>query len=71
MNRSFNVFNLPIDTIIPGNTLSVLNTLPSESIDCVITSPPYWGLRSYSTNGQVWSGDNGGDNGAVAYEYWK
>jgi len=51
-----------IDQIIHGNTLSVLNTLPSESIDCVITSPPYWGLRSYSTNGQVWSGDNGGDN---------
>ena len=58
MNRSFNVFNLPIDTIIPGNTLSVLNTLPSESIDCVITSPPYWGLRSYSTTGQLWGGDS-------------
>jgi len=27
VNRSFNVFNLPIDTIIHGNTLSVLNTL--------------------------------------------
>jgi len=47
------VFNLPIDTIIPGNTLSVLNTLPSESIDCVITSPPYWGLRDYGVDSQL------------------
>jgi len=50
---------LELDQIIHGNTLSVLNTLPSESIDCVITSPPYWGLRSYSTNGQVWLSPNG------------
>src|SRR5665647_2316020 len=52
-SRSFNVFNLPIDTIIHGNTLSVLNTLPSESIDCVITSPPYWGLRDYGVDSQL------------------
>ena len=47
------MFNLPIDTIIHGNTLSVLNTLPGESIDCVITSPPYWGLRDYGIEGQL------------------
>ena len=41
------------DQIIHGNTLSVLNTLPSESIDCVITSPPYWGLRDYGIEGQL------------------
>jgi DNA modification methylase len=30
-----------------GDVLEVLKTLPSESIDCCITSPPYWGLRDY------------------------
>lgn len=34
--------------IIFGDALEVLRTLPAESIDCCITSPPYWGLRSYS-----------------------
>ena len=46
------------DRIIHGDTLTVLKDMPSESIDCVITSPPYWGLRSYSTNGQVWGGSS-------------
>jgi len=33
--------------IICGDTLEVLKTLSDECIDCVVTSPPYWGLRSY------------------------
>lgn len=36
-----------INKIIQGDSLEVLKTLSSESIDCVITSPPYYGLRSY------------------------
>lgn len=32
-----------------GDCLDVLKTLPSESINCCITSPPYWGLRDYGT----------------------
>ena len=32
---------LPINKIIHGNTLTVLKKLPSESVDCIITSPPY------------------------------
>jgi len=35
---------LPINKIVHGNALSVLRKLPSNSIDCVITSPPYWCL---------------------------
>jgi len=31
-----------LNTVICGDTLSVLKTFPSESMDCVITSPPYW-----------------------------
>lgn len=35
-----------------GDSLEVLRTLPSESVQCCITSPPYWGLRSYGVDGQ-------------------
>ena len=31
-----------VNTVICGDTLAVLKTFPSETIDCVITSPPYW-----------------------------
>lgn len=33
--------------------LNILKQMPDESIDCVVTSPPYWGLRDYSTTGQI------------------
>jgi len=46
-----------LNKIICGNTLSVLRTLPSEFIDCVITSPPYWQLRDYDLEPQIWDGD--------------
>ena len=36
-----------------GDSLSVLKSLPDESIDCVVTSPPYWGLRDYGVEGQL------------------
>lgn len=36
--------------IITGDSLSVLQNIPSETIDCVITSPPYWQLREYDNN---------------------
>jgi site-specific DNA-methyltransferase (cytosine-N4-specific) len=39
--------------IFEGNTPEVLNKLPAESIQCVITSPPYWGLRDYGIGGQI------------------
>ncbi len=28
-----------------GDVREVLVTLPSESVNCIVTSPPYWGLR--------------------------
>jgi len=38
-----------LNTVICGDCLEVLKTLPDEVVDCVITSPPYWGLRDYGT----------------------
>jgi site-specific DNA-methyltransferase (cytosine-N4-specific) len=42
--------------VLIGNCAEILQTLPSESVDCVVTSPPYWGLRDYKTEPQVWGG---------------
>ena len=36
-----------------GDTLEVLKTFPDESIDCVMTSPPYYALRDYGVDGQL------------------
>jgi DNA modification methylase len=43
----------PIDTIIQGDALTQLKELPGESVDCCITSPPYFGLRDYGVEGQI------------------
>ena len=43
----------PIDTIIQGDALTVLKTLDANSVDICVTSPPYWGLRDYKTDGQL------------------
>jgi len=39
--------------IYQGDALEVLRTLPDESVHCVVTSPPYWGLRDYGVDGQL------------------
>ena len=46
--------NLPVNQIVQGHVPDILSTLPSESIDMVITSPPYWALRDYETTDQIW-----------------
>jgi DNA modification methylase len=45
--------NLPLGRIIRGDALKVLQRLPTESIDCVVTSPPYWSLRDYGVRQQI------------------
>jgi hypothetical protein len=39
--------------IIVADVLDGLAQLPDGSVDCVVTSPPYWGLRDYGTDGQI------------------
>lgn len=41
--------------IIEGDSLTVLKALPECSVDCVVTSPPYWNLRDYESEGQMGS----------------
>lgn len=40
-----------------GDALEVLAALPEESVDCCVTSPPYWSLRKYDAAPSVWGGD--------------
>ena len=39
--------------IINADVLDGLRSLPDESVQCVVTSPPYWGLRDYGCEGQI------------------
>ncbi|MYY79694.1 MULTISPECIES: site-specific DNA-methyltransferase [unclassified Streptomyces] len=39
-------------TLLLGDALDQLRTLPAGSVDCIVTSPPYFGLRDYGTPGQ-------------------
>ena len=40
-------------TVHIGDNRDVLPTLESGSVHCVVTSPPYWGLRDYGVDGQI------------------
>src|ERR1700733_5953445 len=35
-----------------GDARTVLASMPGQSADCIVTSPPYWGKRDYGTAGQ-------------------
>jgi DNA modification methylase len=39
--------------LLHGDCREVLKTLPAESVNCCVTSPPYWGLRDYGVAGQI------------------
>ena len=39
--------------VLNGDCRDVLATLPDESVNCVVTSPPYFGLRDYGVDGQI------------------
>lgn len=40
-------------TILQGDALEMLRTLPPESVHTCVTSPPYYGLRDYGADGQI------------------
>lgn len=44
---------IELNKIICGDSLTELKKMPSESIDCAITSPPYFNLRDYGIDGQI------------------
>ena len=40
-------------SILVGDCLTRLKQLPDDSVQCCVTSPPYWGLRDYGNDGQI------------------
>ena len=44
---------LPRNSVLIGDAGEVLATLPEASVDCVVTSPPYYQLRDYGAAGQL------------------
>lgn len=43
----------PLVTILVGDVFEKMAKIPENSVDCIITSPPYWGLRDYGVDGQI------------------
>jgi DNA modification methylase len=41
------------DSTICGDSESVLKAMPSDSVDCIVTSPPYWNVIDYGFKGQI------------------
>lgn len=48
--------------ILRGHVLDVLRDMESDSVDLVVTSPPYYGHRSYPVPDVVWGGDTNCDH---------
>ena len=48
---------LELNKIYQGSCLNWLKDIDNGSIDCVVTSPPYWALRDYQTEPEIWDGD--------------
>lgn len=42
-----------VDIIHQGDALEVLRRLPDQFVNCIVTSPPYYGLRDYGVDGQI------------------
>lgn len=40
-------------TFLIGDVFAELRKIPDQHFDCVVTSPPYWGLRDYDVVGQI------------------
>ena len=55
--------------ILTGDCREVLRTLPDASVHCCVTSPPYWGLRSYDL--QRWEGGDHGCDHRLGTEHQK
>lgn len=47
------IFATTHGTIYQGDCIEMMKQMPDNSIDCCITSPPYWGLRDYGHSDQL------------------
>lgn len=49
-------------TVIEGDVREALRELPDESVDCIVTSPPYFNIRDFGLKPSVWGGKEGCDH---------
>lgn len=52
-NRTSVLRDVGVNQVIFGDSLELAKQLLSESVNCIITSPPYFGLRDYGVRGQL------------------
>lgn len=52
-NRPDNEMRIAELQILTGDNRKLLAQLPAESVQCCVTSPPYWGLRDYEHVSQI------------------
>lgn len=52
-NSQVDEARLAATTILVGDAIAHLRGMPDNSVDCVVTSPPYWKLRDYGVEGQI------------------
>ncbi|MCG8323765.1 MAG: hypothetical protein MI921_30010 [Cytophagales bacterium] len=50
--RLLNLSDFNPYTILCGDVIEMMNTIPDSSIHCIITSPPYWQKRDYGFKNQ-------------------
>jgi len=50
---------LSLGQIVQGDALEVLRGWPAGSVQCCVTSPPYWALRDYQVEGVSLEGQYG------------
>ena len=44
---------IELNKFLLGDALRILKRMPDNYVDCIVTSPPYWGLRDYGVAGQI------------------
>lgn len=57
-HESYYCTDLKVSTVFHGDAEVLLKKLPADFFRCCITSPPYWSLRDYSTEGQIGAEDD-------------
>lgn len=48
---------MELNKIYLGHNLDIMQTWPDQCVNLIVTSPPYWGLRDYETEKQIWGGN--------------
>lgn len=63
-------------TIFQGDAFELIRRVPAQSVDLIITSPPYWGHRTYEQDHnwdilQTWEADGGSRATVPSYEWYR